>query len=82
MQKQSQIFRNHDFNYCIGGNFDGGNFDVFDAFLSNLTYQFFKATQHLVKDSETIHQNILRQIFEKSVSVKFSPRQNFPLYGI
>ena len=29
-----------------------------------------------------IRQNIFRQIFEKSVSVKISPQPNFPLYGI
>ena len=30
--------------YCIAGNFDGGNFDVFDAFKpdhQNLTHQIF-----------------------------------------
>ena len=62
-----------------------GNFDIFDAFqpdCQNLTCQFFKSMQHLLKDSETIRQNIFHQIFEKSVSVKFSLHQNFPLYGI
>ena len=29
----------------------------------------------------TIHQNIFRQIFEESVTVKICPRQNFALYG-
>ena len=51
-----------------------GNFDVFDAFQpdrQNLTCQLFKAMQHLVKDV-TIRQNIFRQIFEKSASIKIS----------
>ena len=30
----------------------------------------------------TIHQNIFRQVFEESLSVKISPHQNFALYGI
>ena len=34
------------------------------------------------RQTVTIHQNIFRQIFEESVSVKISPRQNFTLYGI
>ena len=41
-------------SYRIPGNFDGGNFDVFDAFQSdhqNLTCQIFKAIQCLVKDT-------------------------------
>ena len=49
-----------------------GNFDVFDAFQpdhQNLTRQIFKAIQHLVKDCN----DLLNQIFEKLVSVKFSP---------
>ena len=29
----------------------------------------------------TIRQNIFRQIFEESISVKISPRQNFALYA-
>ena len=61
----------------------GGNFDVFDAFQpdrQNLTQQIFKAMHHLVKDV-TIHQNVFRQIFEKSASIKISLHQDFPLYG-
>ena len=30
----------------------------------------------------TIHQNIFRQIFEESLSIKIFPHQNFALYGI
>ena len=40
--------------YRIAGNFDGGNFDIFDALqpdCQNLTHQIFKVIQHLVKDS-------------------------------
>ena len=41
--------------YRIAGNFDGGNFDIFDAFQpdrQNLTRQIFKVMHHLVKDSD------------------------------
>ena len=62
-----------------------GIFDVLYTFqpdCQNLTCHIFKATQHLVKDSDhDICQNIFRQIFEK-VSIRQNfPRQNFPLYG-
>ena len=43
------------FKYHIVGNFDGGNFDIFDAFQpdhQNLTREIFKATQCLVKDND------------------------------
>ena len=41
--------------YRIAGNFDGGNFDGFDAFQpdrQNLTHQILKAIQCLVKDTD------------------------------
>ena len=61
-----------------------GNFDVFDAFQperQNLTHQIFKAIQCLVKDTDH-PSKYSHQIFEKSASVKISPHQNFPLYGM
>ena len=42
-----------------------GNFDVFDAFqpdCQNLTRQFFKAMQHLVKDSDHLSKYFLSNI--------------------
>ena len=41
--------------YRIAGEFDGGNFDIFDALRpdrQNLTCQIFKAIQCLVKDTD------------------------------
>ena len=64
-------------------NFDGGNFDVFDAFhldRQNLTRQNNTVFTGVWRKTVTIHQNIFCQIFEESVSVKISPRQNFALY--
>ena len=61
-----------------------GNFDVFDAFQPDrqyLTRQIFKAIQCLVKDTDHPSKYSC-QIFEKSASVKISPRQNFPLYSM
>ena len=66
------------FQYCIAGIFDGGNFDVFDAFQpdrQNLTCLIFKATQHLVKDSDHPSKYFPSHIWKVSI------RQNFPLYG-
>ena len=71
--------------YSIVQNFDGGNFDFFDAFqpdCQTLTCKIFKASQRLQEKTVTIHQNISHQIFEKSVSIKISPCQNFVLYGM
>ena len=51
--------------YRIAGNFDGGNFNVFDAFQpdrQNLTRQIFKAIQCLVKDSDHPSKYILSNI--------------------
>ena len=73
--------------YHIAQNFDGGNFDVFDTFKldhQNLTRQIVlknTAFTGVWWKTVTIRQNIFRQIFEESLSVKISPRQNFALYG-
>ena len=72
--------------YHIAGNFDGGNFDIFDVFQpdhQNLTCQTFKAIQGLVKDSDHPSKYFPSKIFEKSLAIHQNfPRQNFPLYGI
>ena len=71
-------------SYRIAGNFDGGNFDVFEAFQpdrQNLTCQIFKSIQCLVKDSDHPSKYFVSNICRVSIRQN-SPRQNFPLYGI
>ena len=63
----------------IAGNFDG--FDAFQPDRQKLTRQILKAKQCLVKDTDH-PSKYFRQIFEKSASVKISPRQYFPLYTV